>query len=605
MSPAQAWKLLGIARSGDSGAVRRAYAELLKASDPDADPAAFARLRDARDTALANARAIAAKGAPVEELPELEEDDDDDYFDDTDYFDESGGSDEHPAPLAARPEPWLYSAASLDAATRSEGSVVVPLPDSKAPMPLLNPDFGAGSAQDGAPLPADPWAVPALSPAQAKDTEHLVLKRTAADHRLWGLLYANGDADTAQFTIAELKEAQSAQADVLDDATASNLAMHGVIENWLANALAGAWPRSAPLLDAASGYFGWEREAGKLGERPSVAFLNARLKGMRFETKVLDPKHRLHKAWIELQREGRRDMLSGLRASKQDVRTLLEGVRKNFPELEDHLDAQRVGSWEGESGTSGRKQFGGPRKSYWFIGVVVLIRLLIVFSHDTGSPQNSQFNPNDSAFVAKPDTLALEQDAISEVFGVSASTDWLTLHQPEMAKLIRANIASDEFAKTTKEETIRRIVVLIRERIYENGREDSAKLFDGVMRLRLAQMREAQSLGTDTCTTFLTTDDFGNATVSPGLRDREREFAYKYVESGSLDLPAQRAAANAVVPGAIVKRVMEATHLGHDAVAAAMVDKTDRATKCAVTAELLQATLAWKGKERWAILKTL
>ena len=56
MSPATAWKLLGIARSTDTGAVRRAYATLLKASDPDSDPDAFARLRDARDTALVNAR---------------------------------------------------------------------------------------------------------------------------------------------------------------------------------------------------------------------------------------------------------------------------------------------------------------------------------------------------------------------------------------------------------------------------------------------------------------------------------------------------------------------------------------------------------------------
>ncbi|MEO7247939.1 MAG: hypothetical protein ABIW31_05750, partial [Novosphingobium sp.] len=61
MSPVQAWKALGIARTSDLGAIRRAYADLLKAADPDSDPAAFALLRDARDIALANARALVAK----------------------------------------------------------------------------------------------------------------------------------------------------------------------------------------------------------------------------------------------------------------------------------------------------------------------------------------------------------------------------------------------------------------------------------------------------------------------------------------------------------------------------------------------------------------
>lgn len=50
MSP---WDLLGLEPDADRSAIRRAYADRLRAMDPEADPQAFQRLRDARDAALA------------------------------------------------------------------------------------------------------------------------------------------------------------------------------------------------------------------------------------------------------------------------------------------------------------------------------------------------------------------------------------------------------------------------------------------------------------------------------------------------------------------------------------------------------------------------
>ncbi len=46
------WRTLGIEPTTDRSAIRRAYATRLRAMDVDADPAGFARLRDARDAAL-------------------------------------------------------------------------------------------------------------------------------------------------------------------------------------------------------------------------------------------------------------------------------------------------------------------------------------------------------------------------------------------------------------------------------------------------------------------------------------------------------------------------------------------------------------------------
>ncbi|HEX5183132.1 MAG TPA: hypothetical protein VFW19_08270 [Allosphingosinicella sp.] len=65
------WQRLGLERTGDVDAIRRAYARRLKAIDPESDPNSFIALRQALQSALAQARA-ARPEAPAEPFPAAE-----------------------------------------------------------------------------------------------------------------------------------------------------------------------------------------------------------------------------------------------------------------------------------------------------------------------------------------------------------------------------------------------------------------------------------------------------------------------------------------------------------------------------------------------------
>lgn len=71
MSRQSCWAVLGIARTDDARAIKRAYSARLKTIDPDADPQAFIALRDALEEAQARiARASLQQAQPEQDAAE-------------------------------------------------------------------------------------------------------------------------------------------------------------------------------------------------------------------------------------------------------------------------------------------------------------------------------------------------------------------------------------------------------------------------------------------------------------------------------------------------------------------------------------------------------
>ena len=640
-----AWQVLGIVPASETGMVRKAYAERLRAMDPDADVAGFAELRAARDFALDWIRREAERAARGEAADS--DDDELQVWDDETWADDNferfegfvvnldGGADQpfqppqpvwfldptHPAEPSELSQPpetaprrarayqarrfeWPYAAPFLaghDPAP-SGPTVAALTPGQSEPFAYAWLTAGSGAQRD-LPLPAD-WAFgsPQLAPELAPAEACVVIGRRY-DRRLSALLFPADEAlAEASLTPAEEISAQAALRMLLRDAQTGSLEQFDEIGRWLAQSFAGAWPRSAPLIELADQTFGWSREAGRLGERHELAFLNERLAGMRFHRAVLAPGHRYHRAWRELERRGAAGLGKSLRVRTATVQQLIRDVRHNYPELESFWNLQRVGSWEPLSSAPQRSR--GP--SWWvylWIGLGI-IRLIV----SAGGGEQSATEP--PAFA----NFDAVNAAVTEAFGPGKTIVWLRQVQPEFAQTVESNVAVSRAASAADRGTAPglfdnrpindKIVELVRERTVAAGLRAGGSDLDKTMRLRLGLARSAK--GGDACLTYISTGRFSSPVDVPEkLRREERNYAAALAEIGQLSPPTGHPAGTASVPGALIERVMNSTGLSQKAVAAALRRQGSTANQCKVWTALLAATLDYKGSERSAVLAAL
>lgn len=564
------WSDLGIAATGDARAVRSAYAARVKTMDLDADVEGYARLRQARDAALRLAKQIAAGEAP----PPDDEDDDD-------FWEDEGAEGIRVSfdPFADEPlQPgWLQRASA---------------PPEDAPT---DPAPSAEPVEHGetiAAIAADPFAAPLIEghdPAQSAGQQ----ETQSPFVRLAALLSPGDGAEADAMDEAEEASAHALLRAVLEAVHVSDITSQEEMESWLAALLAESWPRSAPLLDEAEAAFEWNREWGKVDARPAIEYLGARLRGYRFQRKVAQKGHRYHKAWVELGRPGKAGPLRFLRASSTDVRGLLAGIRKHFPEVEEQLDPARIASWEGGSAWS-------------TAAIVVAGMVLLGFLFGLGDPE-PRSTSGGAEFAAEMRAVhEATKEALPQAFGPGRDIEWLRKDHSGLAITVDGLSQAAFDSGGGKAEAASRIVELARQRTYLNGRAMTGEDFERTMRLRLDLLKAAQAKDAATCVQFLNAGKLPAAVPVPeAVRVRERELAASFAERGLLGAPIPSGSTSATVPGALVGKVLEATKLGKERAGQAMQGKGSAEDRCAVSIALLEATLDWQGEGRRAILRTL
>ena len=588
MTPSAALRHLGLRAGADVPAIRKAYAALYKAMDPDADPEGYARLRQARDIALRAAKSAAAPPPP--DKPEA------------------------PAePDAAPLVPWVYGAPTV---------AIEPAAD----LPFLN----AGTVPHAEPAPADPQpiqgpTVPAAAlralagPPLLESTEppHAYVGFLAQPDLDLARLLHDPEADLAPLTDDQEAFAQRCLGALLTEAASADLTRHARIEDWLADLLAETWPRSAPLLRPTAEAFGWENERGQITERSSIAWLNARLRGLRFQDKVTEADHPLHKAWVELTRPGSATIIDKLRIKRADVNQLLDGVRKHFPELENHFPRERVVSW-GDGAGAGGKGFGVFRifgTGFTFntgyaisvvVGLQILMAVLRSIAPDPVTPPASVFGPPLALQSPDPHYSLIRDKALAEVFGSGTTIEWLREKQASLASDFEDRVRASRREGRGEVSVIADALEYVRLRVQLDGRNADGPILRKTVALRLAMLDAASKQGPDLCIRVLKMEKMQDLLVPDTVRAKERALSTEMADQGLLAAPKPPTVTSARIPGALICKVIAATGLPEKRVRDAIGNSVTPSDQCKVTRTLLRAALDGQGgADGTALLRVL
>jgi len=532
------WSVLAIDQTSDLKTIRRAYADKLKAMDIDRDAAAYANLRNARDVALDRAR-LAASSAAKEET-------EDEWSISAGLAEDYGASGDDDA--------ILFDDTDLDD-TGSEGFEPYERFESDGP-PVEAPDY------------------------------------SGPDRDLSLLLFPNGERSEEGFTAEEFEAARSAMQAIVEDAQASELARQQMADFWLADRLATAWPRSAPLVAEAAEAFEWEKRDGQLGEGPAQAFLNARLRGMRFHEAVQQPGHWGYKAWKELSTPGKKGPLGWTRASKSDVRRLISGIRENFPELESLLDWEKVSDWT--------QPVDNPWPSFGTIFIVIVIA--VQFLRFCGSAVD--FVSADELSDAPPAAVwtAEDRDALAtELFGPGVTYEAVTLGVPEFARALeqqeelqRASPDGFSILNNLMEGVI---VGQVREMVLNSDRETDFDQLIRIKQLKLKLLDLAYSTrGVTFCASFSRGATFsGNIEVPPDVRKDERLLAAELLTDGKLEYPVNRPVRSATIPGELFAAAERESGVSGEAASRAAMGEGSDSDICLFRKALLAEALRRPG----------
>lgn len=416
MTPKAAWRLLGIALTADTSAIRRAYAARLRAMDVDADRDGFAALRDARDLVLQ----LAAEGAL-----------------DAEPADEAAPAPQEGEQIAIpAPQTGFGWTGALEGP--GDPALSLPPPDGALHPAALAPDTRPAADAPGdvlrLPDPADLLACADKAGGWYVARHGVAAEEARADRTLHALLFPRGeDEDREQLMTAEEEEqAQAALTAVIADVRGGDIDQQARGEIWIADILAHGWPRSDPLLAPAADAFGWRARAGLVDTPPAVDYVNQRIAARDFRTAVERKDHQLHGAWKQLRRPTRAGQSRALWWEGRKIDKLLGIIRRDYPELESQLDWHRVALWDAR----GQK----PIRSYtWIFIAIVVVQLLSAIGRMADSSGDASSPASLAEAVDPPQMKTDIGEVLAKSLGGHMPYEERERDHPRLNQILRAN----------------------------------------------------------------------------------------------------------------------------------------------------------------------
>lgn len=474
---------------------------------------------------------------------------------------------------------------------KSQSAGQEPAPDEWGLAETL--EEGGGISPSGHIFEAGDQTAPPEQPAVLSEEEQAKLP----DRRLDRLLFPNGELNEEPFTHEEAEQAREAMRELIADMLGGDLTRQRYGDYWLADRLASAWPRSAPLLADAAEAFEWEKERGQLGEGQAQAFLNARLRGMRFYEAAQQPDHWAYKPWKELATPGDKGLFGSFRTNKSDVEKLLRGIRENFPELESYFDPRKVATWE-PTPSGPWKVSGGL-----VIALFVALRMLAVVGVESSDPYDPPvIETKGDAWTEKD-----RDEIVHELFGPETNFAELQLASPYLGELIRSRMPLDGY-DNSKEITRRYLVDALRRMIFmaraDASFEELVKIKQ--FKLHLVELAERDS-GSVACTSMIeTTTLFSTISVPSELREEERALARQLLAAGHFKIePGSQPASNAQIPGEIFTAAMQASGVDRKIAEDAAVGEGSESDRCRFRKALIAEVLRRPGTASRELLQIL
>lgn len=322
----------------------------------------------------------------------------------------------------------------------------------------------------------------------------------------------------------------------------------------------------------------------------------------RFVDEVSRRDHPLHSAWQELNKRGYR---RGWFVPKDEVQTLLEGIRQDFPELEQRFDPQRVGAWEAklyptDMAPSGFQDALTARGGLTLVLAIGALRMALVF-YRMIHPHPSDHPAPPPITAPGPDNSQIALDAATHRW-FGPDTDYAALGR--MAPLVgrlAANIAGGTADSTAADLAMRDAVFTALELAVPHL---DAQRLRAVQALRARALTAAAHRNTTACIDFLQRGQIDDDVVlPPDLPTAAAAQVRAIATTGFYGNDPKPVALKAPIPGPVVAAIITGTGLPPQVVQAAFRHQGSDAAQCAVQRALIDQALKLPGHAGEAILR--